>query len=150
MRAVVQVVKSAQVLVSGQNLGDVGPGLLVYLGIASGDSDPEIDYTISKILGLRIFPDHAGKLNCSVEDIGGEILVISQFTLYGDARKGRRPSYPSAAPPGEAEGIYVQFLDRLKKKFDGKVQSGKFQAEMDVISHGAGPVTILLDSSKLF
>lgn len=149
MRAVVQRVKKAHVTVDGKIVGQIGKGLVVFLGIGDGDSEADCQYLASKIWGLRIFEDGAERMNCSVLEAGGGVLCISQFTLYGDCRKGRRPSFVEAAPPGEAVALYNRVCSLLREK-GLTVSTGVFQAMMDVIVHNDGPVTILLDSRKNF
>jgi D-tyrosyl-tRNA(Tyr) deacylase len=149
MRAVVQRVSRGQVQVEGQTTGQIGKGLLVLLGIGNGDSIKEADYLLEKIINLRIFEDAAGKLNLSLLDIKGELMIISQFTLYADCRKGRRPSFIDAAPPDTAKALYEYFLN--KARLTGlSIASGIFQAMMDVELINSGPVTILLDTSRNF
>jgi D-tyrosyl-tRNA(Tyr) deacylase len=149
MRAVVQRVSRSQVQVDGQTTGQIGKGLLVLLGIGNGDSAKEADYLLEKIINLRIFEDSGGKLNLSLLDIKGALMVISQFTLYADCRKGRRPSFTDAAPPETAKALYEYFLD--KARLTGlAIASGIFQAMMEVELINSGPVTILLDSSRNF
>ncbi len=149
MRAVVQRVTEAKVTANNKVVGDIGKGMTVLLGVENGDSEKDADYIADKIAGLRIFDDEAGVMNLSAVDIGGEILSISQFTLLADARKGKRPSYIRAARPEEAKKLYEYFNKRLEEK-GLKVETGIFQAEMLVEIHNDGPVTILLDSKKLF
>lgn len=149
MRAVVQRVSRAQVTVEKELVGSIGLGLLILLGVAQTDTQLDANYLIEKILNLRIFPDEQNKMNFSLVDLKGELLVVSQFTLYGDCRKGRRPSYSNAALPREAEELYNYFVDKAKQS-GIKVETGKFQAMMDVELVNDGPVTILLDSQKLF
>ena len=149
MRAVVQRVKTAKVVVKDIIVGECDQGLLVYLGIGQDDTEKDLEYLVEKIVNLRIFPDDSGKMNRSVHDIHGGILLVSQFTLYADARKGRRPSYNHAAEPEKAEALYNAFLDHLNKN-EIPVASGIFQTHMNVISQNDGPVTILLDSRKTF
>ena len=149
MRAVVQRVSRARVEVEAEPTGEIGPGLLVLLGVGEGDSEIDTAYLADKIAALRIFEDAGGKMNLSVSDIGGGVLVVSQFTLYGDVRKGRRPSFDSAAPPAEANRLYELFCELLRTK-GLEVGTGVFQAMMDVELVNQGPVTILLDSRKLF
>ncbi|HEX9190189.1 MAG TPA: D-aminoacyl-tRNA deacylase [Vicinamibacteria bacterium] len=149
MRAVVQRVREASCRVGGEVVGAIGPGLVVLLGVGSGDSEEDADYLADKVLNLRVFPDEAGQMNLSVRDVAGELLVVSQFTLLGDVRKGRRPSYSDAAPPGEAERLYRAFVARVR--LSGlAVATGVFRAMMDVALVNEGPVTILLDSRRLF
>ena len=147
MRAVVQRVKSAEVLVEGRSTGKIGKGLLVFVGVARGDGEREISYMTSKIPDLRIFEDDAGKFNLSLREIGGGLLVVSQFTLYGDCRKGRRPSFVEAEEPVAARNLYERLVDRVRES-GLPVQTGEFQAKMEVHLVNDGPVTILLDSAK--
>jgi D-tyrosyl-tRNA(Tyr) deacylase len=149
VRAVVQRVAEASCLVEGQVVGAIGPGLVVLLGVGQGDTDAEAEYLAEKVLHLRVFSDEDGLMNRSVRDTGGGLLVVSQFTLHGDARKGRRPSYSEAAPPEEAQRLYERFVERLRPS-GLRVATGVFRAMMDVALVNHGPVTILLDSRKLF
>ena len=149
MRAVVQRVSRAQVTVDGEVCVRIATGLLVLLGVAKTDSEADADYLAQKIMGLRIFEDSEGKMNLSVADVKGSILVVSQFTLYGDARRGRRPSFDDAAAPGEARRLYEYFIDRVRKE-GLPSETGRFQEMMQVELVNDGPVTILLDSSRLF
>ena len=149
MRAVVQRVSQASVTVAGEITGEIGAGVLVLLGIGNGDSEKDALYLADKVLNLRIFADGADKMNLSVQDSGGAILVVSQFTLHGDCRKGRRPSYNEAAPPGMAERLYEYFVAALRN-LGAPVATGRFQAMMEVRLINDGPVTILLDSEKKF
>jgi len=149
MRIILQRVKQASVEIDGEIAGQIGQGLLVLLGAGKEDSAEDVEYLVEKILGLRIFQDEAGKMNLSVTDIDGEVLVVSQFTLYGDCRKGRRPSFDKAAPPELAEDLYEMFVERIRD-FGVPVQTGKFGAMMDVHLTNWGPVTIMLDSKKEF
>ena len=149
MRAVVQRVKVAQVQVDGQCVGQIERGLLVYLGVHKDDTDKDFDYILDKVINLRIFSDDEGRMNLSVLDTGGQILVVSQFTLFGDARRGRRPSYGEAAGNEKANLYYERFLYSLKEK-GIKTASGQFGADMQVSYVNDGPVTILLDSFKNF
>ena len=149
MRLVVQRVKHARVEVMGKLAGRIDEGLLLLLGIKSDDSIEDVEYLVDKVLGLRIFDDHAGKMNLSIMDKGGDILVVSQFTLYGDCRKGRRPSFDEAAPPELAINLYDLFVEELRKK-GMRVETGRFGATMDVNLINSGPVTLLLDSKKVF
>lgn len=145
MRAVIQRVSRAAVHVDGATVGRIGPGLLVLLGIHADDTDAASDWMIRKLLALRVFADEAGKMNRSVTEVGGDILVVSQFTLYGEARKGSRPSYIDAMPPDKAEGFYHEFLRRLRAATTLRVEEGRFAAMMDVELVNDGPVTILLE-----
>jgi len=147
MRAVVQRVKRAGVTIQGEVTGEIGRGLLVLLGVSSSDAETDADYLVEKIVGLRIFEDEAGKMNLSLLDTGGGLLVVSQFTLYGDTRRGRRPSFIAAAPPDEANRLYEYFVARARKSIE-TVKTGRFQAMMDVELINDGPVTIILDSEK--
>ncbi len=149
MRAVVQRVSRAKVTVDGEITGEIGKGILVLLGVAREDSEKEALYLLEKTLNLRIFEDAADKMNLSLLNIAGELLVVSQFTLYGDARKGRRPSFIEAAAPTQANRLYDFFVTEARKQIS-KVATGRFQAMMDVELVNDGPVTILLDSSRNF
>ncbi len=145
MRAVVQRVSQAEVVVEGQSVGRIGKGILALVAISRRDTEKELLWMARKIIELRIFDDAEGKLNLSLQDVQGQLLVVSQFTLYGDCRKGRRPSYIEAAPPVEAEKLYQQFVSIVRGLVPG-VQTGQFQAMMDVRLTNAGPVTILLEN----
>ena len=145
MRVVLQRVKEAHVDVAGSTVGRIGPGLLILLGIAATDRQEDADYLAEKVIQLRIFPDEAQKMNRSLVDLGYSLLVVSQFTLYGDCRKGRRPSFDQAAPPEQARGLYEYFVDRLRSR-NLMVQTGVFQAEMEIHLINDGPVTFVLDS----
>jgi D-tyrosyl-tRNA(Tyr) deacylase len=149
MRAVVQRVREASVTVAGRVVSRIGPGLLVLLGVGQGDTDHDAALLAEKVLNLRIFADDAGHLNLSALDTRGALLVVSQFTLYGDARKGRRPSFVQAAPPAEAERLYRRVVEAVRAS-GLEVAEGVFQADMDVGLVNQGPVTILLDSGKSF
>jgi len=149
VRAVVQRVAEAEVRVDGGVAGAIGGGLVVLLGVGAGDTEADAEYLADKVLTLRVFPDEAGQMNRSVLDVRGGLLVVSQFTLLGDARKGRRPSYSDAAPPEEANRLYERFVSRLRPS-GLTVATGVFRASMDVALVNQGPVTILLDSRKLF
>ena len=144
-----QRVSEAWVRVEDEVVGRIGTGLLVLLGVGRADTEADADYLVEKTLHLRIFPDEAGQMNRSVLETGGGVLVVSQFTLYGDARQGRRPGYTDAAAPEEAKRLYEHFVEKLKPS-GLQVQTGRFQARMDVGSVNQGPVTILLDSGKAF
>lgn len=146
MKAVVQRVSRAAVRVDGQVLGQIGRGLLVLLGIGKDDTEADADWMIRKLLALRIFPDEAGKMNRSVADIGGALLIVSQFTLYGVLEKGTRPSFSDAMPPPEAEKFYGAFLQRLRAATPLQVEEGRFGAMMEVELVNDGPVTIILAS----
>ncbi len=147
MRAVVQRVKEGRVTVEERTVGSVGAGLLVYLGVEREDEEPDVEYIADKVTGLRIFEDDAGRMNRSVSDTHGEILVVSQFTLCADTRKGKRPSYNPAAPPELGERLYEHYVETLRER-GFTVATGEFGAKMEVYSVNAGPVTILLDSKK--
>jgi D-tyrosyl-tRNA(Tyr) deacylase len=147
VRAVVQRVAEAAVRVDDKVVGQIGPGALVLLGVGQGDTEADADYLADKVLHLRIFPDEAGQMNRSVLDTRGELLAVSQFTLYGDTRRGRRPGFSSAAPPEEANRLYRYFVGRLRES-GLRVEEGVFRAMMDVSLVNRGPVTLLLDSQK--
>ena len=149
MRAVVQRVKMAKVIVDGEVVGEIGKGLLIFLGVGVEDNIDDADYLASKIAHLRIFSDDNEKMNLSLLETGGEALVVSQFTLWGDCRKGRRPSFTRAADPGVANDLYQKFIYFLKGK-GVKVSEGRFQEMMDVHLVNDGPVTMLVDSAKNF
>ena len=149
MRAVSQRVKSAQVIVNEKIIGSIGFGLLVLLGISREDNCDDADYLVEKTINLRIFDDQDGKMNRSLLDVGGEMLIVSQFTLIADCRKGRRPSFTAAAEPAEAKKLYQYFIERVKEK-GITVATGEFQALMEVGLINNGPVTILMDSKKVF
>ncbi len=149
MRAVVQRVQNAAVEVEGKVSGAIQHGLLVYLGVGKNDTEDETDYFCEKILGLRIFEDESGKMNLSLRETKGSILVVSQFTLYGDCRRGKRPSFSEAAPPALAVHLYEYFVEKCREQ-GFPVETGVFQAMMLVKSINDGPVTILLDSERVF
>ena len=149
MRAVIQRVSRAKVTVGNETVGEIGKGILILLGVAREDTEEDAIYLLEKTLNLRIFEDSDEKMNLSLLDIKGELLVVSQFTLFGDARRGRRPSFIEAAAPDDARRLY-EFFAREAGKQIVKVETGQFQAMMDVESVNDGPVTILLDSRKLF
>ncbi len=149
MRAIVQRVNSSRVEVDGEIVGEIDTGLVVFLGVGREDDPSDSDYLAEKISGLRIFEDEAGLMNLSVKESGGSILSISQFTLYGDCRKGLRPGFSSAAPPEQAEKLYEHFCDNLRNH-NITLATGRFQAHMRIIVDNDGPVTIMLDSKKLF
>lgn len=145
MKALVQRVLRAQVTVEGQIVGKIGPGLLVFLGVGKADTIAEADYLVDKITGLRVFTGTDSKMNASLSDMGGGLLVVSQFTLFGDTRKGRRPSFDRAAPPELARELYEHFLVKIRERgFD--VNAGQFQAHMQVELLNDGPVTLLCES----
>lgn len=149
MRVVVQRVKEAQVCVEEKIVGEIGGGLVCLLGVGNGDGEADADYLAAKIPDLRVFEDDEGRFNRSLLEIDGEILVVSQFTLYGDCRKGRRPSFTDAAEPRQAEKLYHYFITKLKENAIS-VATGEFQAHMTVELVNDGPVTLLLDSKKSF
>jgi D-tyrosyl-tRNA(Tyr) deacylase len=149
VRAVVQRVSEAAVRVEGREVSRIGPGLLVLLGVAQGDTEQDLAYLVDKVINLRVFADEAGHMNRSVLEAGGALLVVSQFTLLGDARKGRRPGFTGAAPPEQANALYRRFVDRARET-GLRVEEGVFRATMDVSLVTQGPVTLLLDSRKLF
>ncbi len=149
MRAVVQRVSRAKVRVDGEVTGEIGLGLLVLLGVGQHDTEADAVYLADKISGLRIFEDEMGKMNRSLQDAGGEVLAVSQFTLYGDARRGKRPSFDAAAPPETARRLYEFFVERIRAA-GLRCETGRFQAMMQVELVNEGPVTILLDSKKEF
>jgi D-tyrosyl-tRNA(Tyr) deacylase len=149
MRAVVQRVNRASVTVDGAVVGRIGKGLLVLLGVATGDDEAAADYLAGKVAGLRVFDDENGNMNLALADVGGEVLVVSQFTLYGDMRRGKRPSFDRAARPEEAKRLYEYFVARIRAA-GLKCETGTFQAMMDVELVNNGPVTILIDSEKIF
>ena len=149
MRAVVQRVSRAKVTVNDWTAGEIGLGLLVLLGVGNEDTETDASYLAEKIAGLRIFEDEDGKMNRSVLDVGGSVLAISQFTLYGDVRRGKRPSFDDAAPPEMARRLYEFFVERVRA-VGLRCETGRFQEMMQVELVNEGPVTILLDSSKLF
>jgi len=150
MRAVVQRVTKSKVTVGQEIAGSINKGLVVLLGIGKEDTETDIQYLANKIVNLRVFEDENGKMNLSVLDINGELLVVSQFTLFGDCRKGNRPSFISSAALDEANRMYKEFVNYIKNKYTIKVEEGVFQASMLVEIHNDGPVTILLDSKKTF
>lgn len=149
MRAVVQRVSRARVTVSGQVAGEIGLGLLVLVGVGRDDTRADADYLVEKTIGLRIFEDAGGKMNLSVADVGGALLVVSQFTLYGDVRRGKRPSFDAAAPPEQARELYEYFVEKVRAA-GLRSETGRFQELMQVELVNEGPVTILLDSAKRF
>lgn len=147
MKVLLQRVSQASVTVEGETVGRIGPGLVAFVGIEVGDTEADAQYLAEKTAGLRIFPDEAGKFNFSVQDIKGEVLVVSQFTLLADARKGRRPNFTRAAPPQQAEPLIEAFIQALRST-GLKVETGRFQKHMLVEIHNDGPVTIPLESKK--
>jgi D-tyrosyl-tRNA(Tyr) deacylase len=149
MRAVVQRVSRAQVAVNGEITGQIGLGLLVLLGVGRDDANADATYLAEKIAGLRVFEDAQGKMNLSVKDVSGSVLTVSQFTLYGDVRRGKRPSFDAAAPPGKARELYEFFVEHIRAA-GLRCETGRFQEMMKVELVNEGPVTILLDSAKGF
>jgi len=149
MRAVIQRVSRAKVTVNGQIAGEIGPGLLVLLAVGAGDTREDADYLAEKTIGLRIFEDPDGKMNLSVADVSGALLVVSQFTLYGDVRRGKRPSFDAAAPPQPARELYEYFVEKVRAA-GLRCETGRFQEMMQIELVNEGPVTILLDSKKAF
>lgn len=149
MRAIAQRVFDASVLVDAEVVGEIGGGLLVYLGAGDDDDERDVEAMANKLAGLRIFRDADGKMSRSVEDVGGALLVVSQFTLFGDVRRGRRPSFTGAAPPVTAERLYEDLVSRLRAR-GLETATGRFRAMMEVRSRGDGPVTILIDTKKTF
>lgn len=145
MRALIQRVKKGAVYVDDRKLGEIGKGFVILLGVGREDEAEDLDYLVDKIVNLRVFSDENGKMNLSLLDIGGEALVVSQFTLYADCRRGRRPSFTRAAPPEKGKEMYEAFIERIREK-GVKVETGEFGAMMLVEIHNDGPVTILLDS----
>ena len=148
MKAVIQRVANAQVTVDEKIVGKIEKGLLILLGIGKDDSDEDIDYLVRKIIHLRIFNDTDSKMNLSIKDIDGDVLIISQFTLFADTKKGNRPSYIQAAQPIIAKNLYEKFLHDFEKEFDKKIQEGIFGADMKVKLLNDGPVTIIIDSKN--
>ncbi len=149
MRAVIQLVKQASVTVEDETCGQIDTGLLVLLGVGKNDTDKDAALLVDKVLNLRIFADETGLMNRSLLDAGGDLLVVSQFTLFGDCRKGRRPSYSTAAPPDEARRLYEVFINQAEQR-GVRVATGEFQAMMEVSLTNNGPVTLLIDTEKLF
>ncbi|MPN52804.1 D-aminoacyl-tRNA deacylase [bioreactor metagenome] len=148
MRALVQRVRASSVKVDGETLGEISGGLTILLGVTHGDTEKDMVFVAEKCANLRIFCDDEGKMNRSLLDVGGEALVISQFTLYGDCRKGRRPSFGDAAKPDIAEKLYLDFIEALRKLGVRKVDAGRFGADMLVEIHNDGPVTLMVESDK--
>ncbi|AMJ40047.1 D-aminoacyl-tRNA deacylase [Anaerotignum propionicum] len=150
MRGVLQRVTSASVTVDGQVIGEIGKGIMVLFGMLGTDDEKTMEYMLDKVVNLRIFEDENGKMNLSLLDIGGELLIVPNFTLYGDSRKGRRPGYSSGAAPDVAAGLFERLCEKAKEMPIKKVATGQFQADMKVALVNDGPVTLLLDSEKLF
>jgi D-tyrosyl-tRNA(Tyr) deacylase len=149
MRAVVQRALSARVEVEGEVIGQIGLGLVVFVGAAEGDERADLDYTVNKVVNLRVFPDERGRMTKALGEVGGSLLVISQFTVFGDVRRGLRPSFDGAMEPIAAEGTYNEFVAACRAA-GAPVQTGRFRADMRVFVENDGPVTILLDSKRLF
>lgn len=149
MRAVIQRVGRARVTVNGTVSGEIGTGLLVFLGVGSDDTRADADYLADKTTGLRVFEDSGGKMNLSVAEVGGALLTVSQFTLYGDVRRGKRPSFDAAAPPQQARELYEYFVEKIRAG-GLRCETGRFQEMMHVELVNDGPVTIMLDSRKVF
>ena len=147
MRACIQRVRSARVVVDGETIGQIDLGLAVLLGVAATDGDDDLRWMVDKVVGLRVFNDADGKMNLALADVGGELLVVSQFTLLGDCRKGRRPSFIAAAPPEQAERLYDQFVEAARKR-SLQVATGKFRTHMQVELVNDGPVTLVIDSTE--
>ena len=145
MRIVLQRVSRAEVRVDGEVVGSIGCGHLLLVGFAPGDGSAQLEWMADKVLGLRVFGDEEGKMNRSLEDVGGDLLAVSQFTLYGDTTKGRRPSFVGAAAPDEAEALYARFVEALRARTTGRVETGVFGAMMDVELVNDGPVTLILE-----
>ena len=149
MKVLLQRVTGASVSVAGEEVGRIGQGLVVFVGVANGDTEKDVQYLVQKMVGLRIFADEESKFNLSALDIKGELLVVSQFTLLADTRKGRRPSFTEAAPPAQAEVLFEQFVEQARAT-GLKVETGRFQQYMQVEIHNDGPVTVMLDSREKF
>jgi len=145
VRLVLQRVASAEVRVGARTVGSIGRGFLLLAGFQEGDGDTQIAWMADKVLGLRVFPDGDGKMNLSLRDVEGDVLVVSQFTLYGEVERGRRPSFIGAAPPHLAEPLYQSFVDRLRASAPGRVETGEFGAHMEVSLVNDGPVTLWLE-----
>lgn len=149
MRAVVQRVLRGRVVVEGETVGEIGPGFVVLLGVSRDDTEADADYLAEKVAGLRVFEDEQGRMNRPLQDVGGAVLAVSQFTLYGDVRRGRRPGFDRAARPEHAEPLYQRFVEQLRAR-GISVATGRFQTHMQVELVNDGPVTILVDSEKTF
>ena len=149
MRAVIQRVSRAEITIDHRETRTIGQGLVVFLGVMKGDTQTQADFMAEKVHGLRIFTDENGKMNLSLEDVGGELLVVSNFTLGTDCKKGRRPSFDLAAPPQEGEALYRRFVERAKELGIHKVETGEFGAHMDVLAANDGPVTIIIDTERI-
>ena len=149
MRAVIQRVSRAEITIDHRETRTIGQGLVVFLGVMKGDTQTQADFMAEKVHGLRIFTDENGKMNLSLEDVDGELLVVSNFTLGTDCKKGRRPSFDLAAPPQEGEALYRRFVERAKELGIHKVETGEFGAHMDVLAANDGPVTITIDTDRI-
>lgn len=149
MRAVIQRVSRAEITIDHRETRSIGPGLVVFLGVMQGDGEAQADFLAEKIHGLRVFTDENQKMNLSLEDVQGELLVVSNFTLGTDCKKGRRPSFDLAAPPQEADRLYQRFVTHAKEQGIRKVETGEFGAHMDVLCANDGPVTLIIDTEKL-
>lgn len=149
MRAVIQRVSRAEITIDHRETRTIGQGLVVFLGVMKGDTQTQADFMAEKVHGLRIFTDENGKMNLSLEDVDGELLVVSNFTLGTDCKKGRRPSFDLAAPPQEGEALYRRFVERAKELGIHKVETGEFGAHMDVLAANDGPVTIIIDTERI-
>jgi D-aminoacyl-tRNA deacylase len=149
VRAVVQRVRGARVEVAGEVTGAIDLGLVAFVGAAEGDTPTDLEYVLGKVVGLRVFPDEAGKMSRALADAGGALLVVSQFTVFGDVRRGLRPSFDGAMEPADAERMYDDFV-RLARARGVRVETGRFRADMRVFVENDGPVTILIDSRRLF
>jgi len=145
MRVVLQRASSASVTIDGEVVGEISPGLVLLVGFTESDDESVLEWMADKVVGLRVFNDDEGKMNRSLEEVSGDLLVVSQFTLYGDTRKGRRPSFVKAAGPDQAVPLYERFLDLLRERAPGRVESGRFGAMMDVALVNDGPVTLVLE-----
>ena len=148
MRAVIQRVHRAQITIDREETRQTGRGLVVFLGVLRGDAEKQADFMAEKVYGLRIFPDENDKMNLSLPDVGGEVLVVSNFTLGTDCKKGRRPSFDMAAPPEEANALYLRFVERLRAQ-GVRVETGEFGAYMEVLVSNDGPVTLIIDTEKI-
>lgn len=148
MRAVIQRVHRAQITIDREETRQTGRGLVVFLGVLRGDTEKQADFLAEKVYGLRIFPDENDKMNLSLPDVGGEVLVVSNFTLGTDCKKGRRPSFDMAAPPEEANALYLRFVERLRAQ-GVRVETGEFGAYMEVLVSNDGPVTLIIDTEKI-
>ncbi len=149
MRAVIQRVHGAQITIDHRETREIGPGLVVFLGVMGGDTEKQADFLAEKVRDLRIFTDEADKMNLSLMDVGGELLAVSNFTLGTDCKKGRRPSFDLAAPPAEAEALYRRFVEQARTLGIKRVETGEFGAHMDVLVNNNGPVTIIIDTERI-